>query len=70
MFKLFSPCVHPTRTEELEHPVYREMSTRIVEIIRSIAEVKYHETGDYGTQPNYYAYVKIGAWDKPYEVTL
>ena len=29
--------------------------------------VTYRETGDYGTQPDFYVYIKIGEYDKPFE---
>lgn len=37
--------------------------------IDSIASegVTYHETGDYGRQPNFYVDITIGQWDKPFE---
>ena len=31
-------------------------------------DVTYYETGDYGTQPNFYTWISIGQWDKHFEV--
>ena len=31
-------------------------------------DVKYRETGDYGYQPSFYTYIRIGKWDKPFQV--
>lgn len=59
---------NPYYPENTENQAYKEMCVKIMEIVRSIAEVKYHETGDYGTQPSYYCYIKIGKWDKPYQL--
>ena len=56
---------HPEHTQ---NDNFKELSTKIFEIIRDVAPVTYRETGDYGNQPNYYAYVKIGRWDKPYKL--
>lgn len=30
---------------------------------------RFHETGDYGTQPSHYVWITIGRWNKPFEVT-
>ena len=30
--------------------------------------VSYRETGDYGTQPNFYVWMTIGRYDRPFEV--
>jgi hypothetical protein len=27
-----------------------------------------HEDGDYGTVPEYYTWIHVGKWDKPYEI--
>lgn len=36
--------------------------------IKEIANegVSYRETGDYGTQPDFYISINIGQWDRPY----
>ena len=31
-------------------------------------DVSYRETGDYGTQPDFYTYITIGKWDRPFQV--
>lgn len=38
--------------------------------IKQIAfkDVTYRETGDYGTQPDFYIHLNVGKWDKPYKV--
>lgn len=44
----------------------------IMEIIVGIASqgVKYHETGDYGTQPSHYSDVSIGYWNEPFRMVV
>lgn len=55
--------------ERISNPHLRAMVDRIFEIIRTVKSVDYRETGDYGRQPNYYAHVSVGKWDKPYVCT-
>ena len=31
-------------------------------------DVSYRETGDYGTQPDFYTYINIGKWDRPFQL--
>ena len=40
----------------------------VLNIVNSIASegVIYRETGDYGTQPDFYVHIKIGDFNKPY----
>ena len=40
----------------------------VLNIVNSIASegVTYRETGDYGTQPDFYVNIKIGEFSKPY----
>ena len=40
----------------------------LIQRIREIANegVSYHETGDYGTQPSHYLWVRVGEYNKPY----
>ena len=58
---------HPDYTENKE---FRIMCEKIHEIVNKIAPVEYHETSDYGNQPNYYCYIKVGKWDKKYQVVI
>lgn len=53
---------------ELEDSNLRDLALKIEKIIRTIAPVTYHETGDYGNQPDYYMHIHLGSWCKPYEV--
>ncbi len=40
----------------------------IKEIVQGVKTPRYYDTADYGTQPDYYLYIHIGRWNKPYEV--
>lgn len=42
----------------------KDILNRIYEV--SNEGVSYRETGDYGTQPDFYVSINIGKWDKPY----
>jgi hypothetical protein len=44
------------------------VSKNVLNIVNSIASegITYRETGDYGTQPDFYVHVKIGDYNKPY----
>ncbi len=54
---------HPDQTK---CETTKRLCKSILNIVHKNAEIKYHETGDYGTQPNYYAYIYVGYNDKPY----
>jgi hypothetical protein len=44
------------------------ISWNVLNVINTIASegVTYRETGDYGTQPDFYVNIKIGEFSKPY----
>ena len=42
----------------------KEILLRVKEIANQ--GVNYRETGDYGTQPDFYVSINIGQWNKPY----
>ena len=47
---------------------YEGKAKEILSKIYQIANlgVSYRETGDYGTQPDFYVSINIGQWNKPY----
>jgi len=65
--------------EQINHYHYQEqladLDPKCVELISDILDacqevrpINYHETGDYGNQPNYYINIRIGKWDRPYQI--
>lgn len=54
--------------EKIYNVPLREMALKIMDIVHTVEPVKYHETGDYGTQPSFYTYIHLGEWDKPYKM--
>jgi len=61
-------CVNPYHIDR-EPKELKELGIKVYSIVREIAPVSYHETGDYGNQPNYYCYFYLGKYDKAYSVT-
>jgi len=51
--------LNPYYLERIENQALRELAQEILKIVRETVEVKYHETGDYGSQPNYYTYIQV-----------
>ena len=47
---------------------YTGATRNVLTIINKIAHegVTYRETGDYGTQPDFYVHIRIGDYNKPY----
>jgi hypothetical protein len=62
-----------TGYEQVNHyAIGREEKTDRSEVLSKITAianngVRYHETGDYGTQPSHYVWLSIGQWDKPFK---
>ena len=50
------------------HEQEEGVKKNVLNIINTIASegVTYRETGDYGTQPDFYVNIKIGEFNKPY----
>ena len=51
-----------------ETPEVRDVIQKVVDIARANQHEQFYD-GDYGSVPNYYVNVHIGAWDRHYEVT-
>ena len=49
---------------------YEGQVKNVLNRINDIAHegVRYHETGDYGTQPDFYVSIHIGKWDRPFQM--
>jgi hypothetical protein len=56
--------VNQWRIDEWHEGKAKEILTKVYEV--SSEGITYRETGDYGTQPDFYVSINIGKWDKPY----
>lgn len=75
IYVLAAPYEMTTQKSEQVNPYYidRTYTGRTAEDLSKISRiasrgVRYYETGDYGTQPDFYVNISIGRWDRPFEV--
>ncbi len=64
--KRFEVNTHYIAEHYRDRPEMLKLFQGILEIMHSIKKPHYYETGDYGTQPDYYGYIQVGSWDKAY----
>jgi hypothetical protein len=50
----------------LETEEQKSFIKKVVEIAKKQV-TRYYETGDYGTQPDFYTWITVGEYDKPHE---
>lgn len=55
---------HPASGLETKEQI--DFVSKVVEIGKKQV-TRYYETGDYGTQPDFYLWITVGEYDKPYE---
>ena len=56
-----------------EYWIEKEFKGEQLDVLKKIVDISfkdviYRETGDYGTQPDFYIHIKIGDYNKPYKV--
>ena len=59
--------VNEYHTDRIENVELRALVNKLLEIIESVDARRYRETGDYGSQPNYYISIKVGEYGNPYK---
>jgi hypothetical protein len=74
IYLLSSPVDFGTDRRQVNHYwIHENYEGEQKEILMTIKEIafkgiNYRETGDYGTQPDFYIDLSIGKYDKPYQV--
>ena len=54
--------------DSIEDEAKKSVLQKIMKVAN--AGVKYHETGDYGTQPSHYVSLAIGMWNRPFKMIM